>query len=544
MTITAPNQQELWRRLQSHQKLVAGQRIESFFNQETDRYKNFSLTAAGLTLDYSKNLLDETGLQLLLELAEETRLDDAIQSLFRGDIVNTSEQRPALHTALRNGGQGLPANLQQEIVDCQQRVDHLVEKLHNKQWLGAKGKAIKDVVNIGIGGSDVGPAMACLALRPYDQQKLRVHFVSNMDGTPMADKINGLDPYTTLFIVASKSFTTLETHKNAQSARQWLIDSGIPQQQLRQHFIAITSNKKAATEFGIAAENIFPLWDWVGGRYSIWSAIGISIALQIGTDNFNQFLAGAAAMDDHFRTATFRNNMPVILGLLAIWYNNFFNASAQFVIPYDHYLNKFPVYLQQLEMESNGKSVQHDGKPVDHQTMGAIFGGTGSNSQHSFHQLLFQGTRFFPVDFIIPAQSHNPIADQHTLLVANCIAQSRALMVGRDLDTVISELQQQGADQKTINTLAPHKVVAGNKPSNILTMAKLTPATLGAMIALYEHKVYVQSILWNIDAFDQWGVELGKELSQDIYTCLTGNNQQQYDESTNALIAYFQDHSK
>jgi len=538
------NQLQVWKNLQRHQASIAKQRIESLFNQESDRYKNFNLSAAGLTLDYSKNLLDETGLKLLLELAEKTQLSNRIQSLFQGDNANSSEQRPALHTALRNRGQGLSPLLQQDIVNSQRHIGKVVDKLHKRQWIGANGKAVKDVVNIGIGGSDLGPVMACMALRPYNQQKVRVHFVSNLDGTHMAEKIKGLNPFTTLFIISSKSFTTLETHKNAESARQWLLDAGVQQQLLKQHFIAVSSNKKAATEFGIAAENVFPMWDWVGGRYSIWSAIGLPIALQIGMENFNQLLDGGAAMDQHFKTADFRQNMPVILGLLAIWYNNFFNSSAQLVIPYDHSLHKFPAFLQQLEMESNGKSVTHDGTPVDYQTMGAIFGEAGSNTQHSFHQLLHQGTRLFPIDFIIPAQSHNPLADQHAHLFANCLSQSRALMVGRDLETIKTELQQQGLDQKRINELAPHKVVAGNKPSNTIIMEKLTPATLGAMIALYEHKVYVQSVIWNINAFDQWGVELGKQLGTEVHNTLIGNNHQQYDDSTNSLISFFRHHSK
>jgi glucose-6-phosphate isomerase len=538
------DKQAIWEALHAHQQEIAEQRIESYFETEPQRYKNFSLTAAGLTLDYSKNLLDEKGLQTLLDLAIASGISDAIESLFRGDIVNPSEQRPALHTALRSRGQGLAKELRDEIIDCQQRMAALVEKIHTGKWLGATGKAITDVVNIGIGGSDLGPSMACLALRPYDQKKVRIHFVSNLDGTHIAEKMSGLDPTTTLFIVSSKSFSTLETQKNAESARHWLMNSGARADQLKHHFIAVTANSKAAEDFGITAENIFPLWDWVGGRYSIWSAVGLALAIQIGMDNFNRFLDGGAAMDEHFRSANLRHNMPVILALLSIWYINFFNAEAQLVIPYDHYLNKFPIFLQQLEMESNGKSVQIDGMPVEHPTMGAIFGEAGSNTQHSFHQLLLQGTRLFPVDFIIPAQSHHPISDHHTLLLANCIAQSRALMTGRSLKTVIAELQKQGMDAQTIEALAPHKVIVGNKPSNLLVMEMLTPATLGAMIALYEHKVYVQSVIWNINAFDQWGVELGKQLSTDIYTSLISENQLPFDDSTNALIAYFQKHAK
>lgn len=540
--MTAPVKKRVWEKLESHRHRINDQRIESFFRQEPERYKTFSLTTAGLTLDYSKNLLDEPGLELLLQLAGQSGLDDAIESLFRGDIVNASEQRPALHTALRNRGKGLSQDLQQEISDCQRKVGELVGQIHSGHWLGASNKPITDVVNIGIGGSDLGPSMACLALRPYDQGKVRVHFVSNLDGTHITEKILGLDPHTTLFVVASKSFRTLETMKNAESARKWLLDTGIAADRMNRHFIAISNNRGGAIEFGIAAEKILPLWDWVGGRYSLWSAAGFVIALQIGMDNFNRFLAGGAGMDEHFRTADFRHNMPVILALLSIWYINFFDAEAQVVVPYDHHLNKFPIFLQQLEMESNGKSVQQDGSPVTCQTMGAIFGEAGSNTQHSFHQLLLQGTRLFPVDFIIPAQTHYPVSDHHTLLLANCIAQSRALMVGKPLESVKTELQQQGLDAPEIDRLAPHLVVAGNRPSNLLTMEKLTPATLGALIALYEHKVYVQSVIWNIDAFDQWGVELGKQLSTDIFHSLIEDNDQHFDASTDALIAYFRKH--
>ncbi|MDX5151574.1 MAG: glucose-6-phosphate isomerase [Acidiferrobacterales bacterium] len=541
--MTAPTELDVWNKLKRHHQQVAGQRIESFFDLEPGRERNFNIAAAGLTLDYSKNFLDETGLNLLLELAGESGLADAIEALFRGDKVNASEDRPALHTALRNQGDDVPA-VQSAIKDCQHSMGLLVEKLHQGRWQGASGEPITDIINIGIGGSDLGPAMACQALRPYDQKRQRVHFVSNLDGAHIAENIEGLNPFTTLFIVASKSFTTLETRKNAESARDWLRNAGIDQDGLKHHFIAVSANVQAAKEFGIAEENILPMWDWVGGRYSVWSAVGLALAAQIGMDHFNDFLAGGAAMDQHFRTAEFRNNMPVILALVSIWYINFFNAEARVVVPYSQHLGKFPSYLQQLEMESIGKSVQRDGKPVDYQTMGAIFGEAGSNTQHSFHQLLLQGTRLFPVDFIAAARSHYPISDHHTLLLANCIAQSRALMTGRNLEAVTAELEKQGLDIDTIKTLAPQKVIEGNKPSNILAMDLLTPATLGALIALHEHKVYVQSVIWNINAFDQWAVELGKQLSTDVYQSLVGDDEEHFDPSTNTLIAWMRQHSK
>lgn len=541
--MTAPTELDVWQKLQRHQQLVANQRIEAFFDQEPDREHNFSITAAGLTLDYSKNLLDATGLNLLLELAAESGLVNAIEALFRGDKVNASEDRPALHTALRNQGDDVPS-VQNAIKDCQHRMSLIVEKLHQGRWHGATGEAITDIINIGIGGSDLGPAMACLALRPYDQKRQRVHFVSNLDGAHIAECIEGLNPLTTLFIVVSKSFSTLETRKNTETARDWLRNAGIDEAGMAHHFIAVSANVEAAKEFGITEENILPMWDWVGGRYSIWSAVGLALAAQIGMDHFNDFLAGGAAMDQHFRTAEFQNNMPVILALLSIWYINFFNADVRVVVPYSQQLNRFPSYLQQLEMESNGKSVQRDGKPVDYQTMGAIFGEAGSNTQHSFHQLLLQGTKLFPVDFIATARSHYPIADHHALLLANCIAQSRALMTGRSLETVTAELEKQGLDAETISKLAPQKVIEGNRPSNVLAMDLLTPATLGALIALHEHKVYVQSIIWNINAFDQWAVELGKQLSTDVYQSLAGEAEEHFDPSTNALIAWMRQHAR
>lgn len=540
--MTAPTELDVWDKLLRHQQKVATQRIESFFDQEPERDRKFTVSAAGLTLDYSKNLLDETGLELLLQLAEQSGITDAISAMFRGDKINTSEDRPALHTALRNQGNDVPS-VQHAIKDCQHRMGLVVEKLHQGRWQGATGEPITDIINIGIGGSDLGPAMACLALRPYDQKRQRVHFVSNLDGTHIAENIEGLNPFTTLFIVASKSFSTLETRKNAESARDWLRSAGIDEDGLKHHFIAVSANVKAAKEFGIAEENILPMWDWVGGRYSVWSAVGLALAAQIGMDHFNDFLAGGAAMDEHFRNAGLRDNMPVILALLSVWYINFFNTEARGVVPYDHHLNKLPMFLQQLEMESNGKSVQRDGNPVDYQTMGVIFGEAGSNTQHSFHQLLLQGTRLIPIDFIVAAKSHYPISDHHTLLLANCIAQSRALMIGRNLESVTAELRDQGVEEARIETLAPQKVIEGNKPSNILAMDLLTPSTLGAMIALFEHKVYVQSVIWNINAFDQWAVELGKKLSTDIFHSLVSDDEERYDRSTNALISWMRQHS-
>lgn len=526
----------VWQRLAAHLERMRDTRVTRLFDKDPGRFTDFSLQAAGILLDYSKNRLTREGRTLLIKLAETSRMKEAITCLFAGEPVNNTEHRPALHTALRGNLSVLPTDQQKQVNDTFEHMAQLVRQLHEGQWYGSTGKPIHDVVNIGIGGSDLGPVMATMALTPYHQGGVKVHFVSNIDGRHIAHKLRHLDPATTLFIVSSKSFTTLETLKNAEAAREWCREGGINESGLRQHFVAVTSNNDGAVTFGIAPENIFPLWDWVGGRYSLWSAIGLPIAIAIGYEGFTQMRTGAGLMDQHFREAPLARNMPVTLGLLAVWYINFFKTQAQIVIPYDHYLHKFPAYLQQLEMESNGKSVMRDGRPVDCHTMGAIFGEAGSNTQHSFHQLLHQGTFMFPVDFIVEKESHYKVGEQHRFLLANCFAQSRALMVGKSLDAVKEELREQGLGEDEINQLAPHKVIPGNKPSNTLLVEKLTPEILGALIALYEHKVYVQSVIWDINPFDQWGVELGKQMSGDIAPALAGTDMPALDASTAGLI--------
>lgn len=536
--------EQLWYELQTKQHAIRNERIESMFECDPLRADNFTIEAAGLTLDFSKNLLDESVLQLLIRLAQNSQLKDYIEALFRGYEINNTEHRPALHMALRNRGKELAENLKQEVKYTFQHMEDFVKQLHEQQWLGYKDEAITDVVNIGIGGSDLGPVMASLALTPYAQDNVTVHFVSNIDSTHITEKLKTLDPGKTLFIVASKSFKTIETLKNAEAARNWCFKHGMKQSDLARHFVAVSTNISEATKFGIDKENIFPMWDWVGGRYSLWSAIGLPIAIKVGMDNFRNMLEGGRQMDEHFRNTEMRFNMPVIMGLLSIWYINFFGCEAHVVIPYDHYLHKFPAFLQQLEMESNGKSVHRDGNPLEYHTMGAIFGEAGSNTQHSFHQLLHQGTHLFPVDFIIAVQTHNPVSDQHKHLYANCLSQSRALMCGRNIEQVIHELNEQGFSNEEIKELAPHKVIHGNKPSNTIVMEKLTPETLGALITLYEHKVFVESVIWDIDAFDQWGVELGKSLSEDVYAALSKNQtKQHFDASTEKLIARFKNQS-
>ena len=533
---------EIWKSLEAHQKEIESQKLEVLFNNNPDRFNKFSLEAAGLMLDYSKNLITEQTVDLLVRLAESCSLSERIEDLLTGKKVNNTEDRPALHSALRGNGEGLDAKTRKEVDATFQRMGDFVEKLHKGEWLGCTGKPITDVVNIGIGGSDLGPVMASTALTPYDKKKIGVHFVSNIDPEHLSERVEPLDPYTTLFIVSSKSFSTIETRMNAESAREWCKANGIQQKDIGKHFMAVSTNIKAATEFGIAEENIFPMWDWVGGRYSLWSAIGLPIAIKVGMENFNALRHGAHLMDQHYRTAPFRENMPVLLGLLSVWYTNFFGTETQIVIPYDHSLHKFPSYLQQLEMESNGKSVTRDGKPVAYKTKSAIFGEAGSNTQHSFHQLLHQGTHCFPIDFIVPVNSHHPIGTQHDHLFANCLSQTRALMKGRSLEDIQQEMRSQGKSDEEIARLAPHLVVPGNKPSNTLTMDKVTPETLGALIALYEHKVYTESIIWDINAFDQWGVELGKILSKDVYAAMTDEAVEEMDGSTTGLLDYYKKH--
>lgn len=532
--------QQLWYELQTLQHDVCVLRMETLFQENPERAMEFSASAAGLMLDYSKNLLTEEVLRLLLELARDSQLQQYIEALFSGQEVNNTEHRPALHTALRNHGMELPEDMREEVEATFWQMTRFVEQLHSGKWQGYQGEAITDVVNIGIGGSDLGPVMASLALTPYAQQQVAVHFVSNIDSTHLTEKLKQIKPETTLFIVASKSFKTIETRMNADAARDWCLGHGMPRSETHKHFVAVSSNIEEVKQFGISEENIFPMWDWVGGRYSLWSSIGLPVAIKVGMDNFNAMLEGGREMDEHFRHAELQHNMPVILGLLSVWYINFFNSEAQVVVPYDHYLHKFPSYLQQLEMESNGKSVHRDGTHMEYHTMGAIFGEAGSNTQHSFHQLLHQGTHLFPVDFIVATQSHNPIADQHTYLFSNCLSQSRALMCGKSHAQVVQELRQQGYNEEEIKALAPHKVIKGNKPSNTITMHKLTPHTLGALIALYEHKVFVESVIWDIDAFDQWGVELGKVLSDDVYLALsTQGASAGFDPSTDRLIELY-----
>ena len=537
-------QQPAWQALRAQRDSMQQFSLREAFASDPQRFRRYSLSSAGVFLDYSKNLIDEPTRDLLIELARQMHLPQAIGELFGGAPLNVSERRPALRTALRRpiGERVLVdgVDVMPEVHRVLGQMTELVQRIHNGLWRGYTEKPITDVVNIGIGGSFLGPQLVSEALLPFAQRGVSCHYLANLDGSEFHELSARLQAETTLFIVSSKSFGTLETLKNAQAARRWFIAQGGRETDLHRHFIAVSSNRKAATEFGIAAENVFPMWDWVGGRYSLWSAIGLPIALSIGMANFKELLAGAYAMDQHFQNAPFEQNMPVLLALLGVWYSDFWGAQSQAILPYDHHLRNFTQHLQQLDMESNGKSVRQDGTPVSCGTGPVIWGGVGCNGQHAYHQLLHQGTQLIPADFIVPVVSYHPLADHHQWLYANCLSQSQALMSGKTRAEAEDELRAQGLAEDEVQRLAPHKVIPGNRPSNTLVMERVSPRRLGALVALYEHKVFVQSVIWGINAFDQWGVELGKELGKNVYQRLTGHEEAPAeDASTQGLIDYF-----
>lgn len=514
--------------------------LKSLFTQDPDRFKKFSILFEDLLFDFSKNRINDTTLALLMQLARECKLETAIKAMFNGDKINQTENRPVLHIALRNqrnkpiyvdGKDVMP-----EVNAVLAKMEKFSEAIISGSWKGYTGKAITDVVNIGIGGSDLGPVMVTEALKHY-KTRLNLHFVSNIDGTHLAETLKNIDPETTLFLVASKTFTTQETMTNAHSAREWFLNSGAQTEDIAKHFAALSTNAKDVAAFGIDTENMFEFWDWVGGRYSLWSAIGLSISLSIGFDNFRQLLAGAHASDQHFEQTPFEENIPVILGLLGIWYINFFGAETQAILPYDQYLHRFAAYFQQGDMESNGKHVDRNGEVVDYETGPVIWGEPGTNGQHAFYQLIHQGTRLIPCDFIAPAQSLNPLGKHHPILLSNFFAQTEALMNGKSEEEVVKELRDSGMSASEIKQLAPFKVFDGNRPTNSILLKKITPYSLGKLIALYEHKIFVQGIIWNIFSFDQWGVELGKQLAQKIQPELIDQNLiSSHDSSTNGLI--------
>ncbi|MEO6145667.1 MAG: glucose-6-phosphate isomerase [Sulfuriferula sp.] len=541
MAKSDPTLYPAWQTLKIQRKVLAKTSMRELFAKDKKRFERFSMSAAGILLDYSKNRITADTMKQLIKLARTSLLQKAIEAMFDGVEINLTEHRAVLHTALRNrtsqpvfvaGEDVMP-----EVRKVLARMKKFTQAVRTGKWRGHTGKRITNIVNIGIGGSDLGPVMVTQALTPYWQKNLTPHFVSNVDPTHISEVLRRLDPETTLFIVASKSFGTPETLLNAHAARRWLLSALKDETAVAQHFVAVSTHTEKVRAFGIDTAHMFGFWDWVGGRYSVWSAVGLSVALMIGMDHFTKLLDGAFAMDQHFRTAPLAQNMPVIMALLGIWYNNFWDAQSQVVLPYDQYLARFPAYLQQLDMESNGKSVTRSGKSVRYTTGAIVWGEPGTNGQHAFYQLIHQGTRLIPADFLAAAESHNPIGQQHQVLLSNCFAQSKALMLGKTRDEVRAELIAAGLDSAEIKALLPHKVFPGNRPSNTLLYRKLDPHTLGALIALYEHKVFVQGMIWDVNSFDQWGVELGKQLAGAIEKGLVNPGRaSEHDSSTNGLI--------
>ncbi|MDX8404214.1 MAG: glucose-6-phosphate isomerase [Mariprofundaceae bacterium] len=539
--MSALTQLSAWKLLSAHYKEISDVHMRDMFQKDPERFNKFSLRFKDILLDFSKNRVNEETMRILFGLAQEVGLKDAIERMFAGEKINNTEDRAVLHVALRNRSNRPiivdDADVMPGINDVLSRMRNFTENVRSGRWLGCTGKQITDIVNIGIGGSDLGPVMVCDALNPFAKEGLNVHFVSNVDGTQIVETLKGLSRETTLFVIVSKTFTTQETLANAKTARDWFLTRGGTKSAVAKHFVAVSTNAKAVENFGIDTEHMFEFWDWVGGRYSLWSAVGLSIALYIGMDNFEKLLSGAHDMDEHFRTAPFEENIPVILALLGVWYNNFFDADSHAILPYDQYMHRFPAYFQQGDMESNGKQVTRDGEAVDYSTGPIIWGEPGTNGQHAFYQLIHQGTKLVPTDFLAPVDTKNPIGQHHTLLLSNFFAQTEALMLGKSNDEVRSELEAEGLSGDALEALLPHKVFPGNRPSNSILFQKLFPETLGALIAMYEHKIYVQSVIWNLNAFDQWGVELGKQLARKILPELMLDGEvTSHDSSTNGLI--------
>ena len=533
-----------WQLLLKHFESIRPMHMRDMFAADPARFSRFSLEACGLLLDYSKNRITEETMRLLFGLARECHVEEWRDKMFRGELINSTEQRAVLHIALRNrsnrpilvGGK----DVMPEVNAVLRHMREFSDAVRLGKWKGYSGESITDIVNIGIGGSDLGPVMVTEALKPYCRSDLRAHFVSNVDGTHIVETLKRLRPARTLFIIASKTFTTQETLTNAVTAREWLLSSAHDDAAIAKHFVALSTNEPEVRKFGIDPDNMFEFWDWVGGRYSLWSAIGLSIAVSIGMDKFEELLSGAHVMDEHFRTAPIEKNMPVVLGLLGVWYNNFFSASTHAILPYDQYLHRLPAYLQQGDMESNGKSVSRDGTKVDYETGPVIWGEPGTNGQHAFYQLIHQGTKMIPADFIAPVETHNPVGDHHRILLSNFFAQTEALMRGKTRDEARKELAASGMTGSALEAVLPHKVFEGNKPTNSIMMRRITPASLGALIALYEHKIFTQGIVWNVNSFDQWGVELGKQLAKRILPELnTTEPVTAHDASTNGLMNWW-----
>ncbi|HEV7349812.1 glucose-6-phosphate isomerase [Telluribacter sp.] len=541
LPVTPFDQTAAFKKLKAHHKTIAKKPLRELFEEDENRFKKFSIRLGDMLVDYSKNRINGRTRAYLVQLAEECGLPDAIEQLFTGQKINATEDRAVLHVALRNRS-NTPIlvdgkDVMPEVNEVLEKMKRFSTQVRSGGWKGYTGREISDIVNIGIGGSDLGPVMVTEALKAYGKKGLNVHFVSNVDGTHIAETLKGLDPETTLFMVASKTFSTQETMANAHTARAWFLEKARKDEYVKKHFVAISTNRKEVEKFGIDPDNMFGFWDWVGGRYSLWSAIGLSIACFIGFQNFEQLLAGAHDMDNHFRTTKFERNIPVVLALLGIWYNNFFGAESHAILPYDQYLHRFAAYFQQGDMESNGKSVGRDGQPVNYQTGPLIWGEPGTNGQHAFYQLIHQGTKLIPCDFIAPANSHNPIGDHHKMLLSNFFAQTEALMNGKTYEQAAAELESAGKSKEEVQFLAPFKVFDGNRPTNSIMVKKINPRVLGSLIALYEHKIFVQGVIWNIFSFDQWGVELGKQLANKIYPELQNDwPVSDHDSSTNGLI--------
>ena len=549
--MTKPTHLPIWQQLNSHYQEILPLHMRDLFAQDKNRFDKFSIESNGLLLDYSKHRITEKTLELLFQLARDIKIEAWRDRMFAAEKINFTEKRAVLHTALRNRS-NTPVILDGK--DVMQDVNRVLaqmrsfsERVRNGQWLGYTGKKITDIVNIGIGGSDLGPVMVCDALRPYASKDIRVHFVSNIDGAHLMRALEQCNPETTLFIVASKTFTTQETMTNAKSARTWFLQAAKDDAHIARHFVALSTNAKAVSEFGIDPANMFEFWDWVGGRYSLWSAIGLSIAIYVGMDNFEDLLAGGHEMDNHFRNTPLEKNLPVIMALIGIWYNNFFHVDTKAILPYDQGMARFPAYLQQADMESNGKFISRDGDRVNHKTGAVIWGEAGTNGQHAFYQLIHQGTQIVPCDFLMPVHSHYHVGtngnDHHKILLANFLAQTQSLMLGKTADQARAELEAQGMSGAELEELLPHKTFEGNRPTTSILFNELTPNTLGKLIALYEHKIFVQGIIWNINSYDQWGVEYGKQIAQQILPNLTTpGNVTAFDSSTNGLINYTKRH--
>ena len=538
---TNPTTTASWKSLKQNAERLKAVHLKDLFHQDISRFQKLSFSFHDILFDLSKNIVDDKALNALLQLAEECRLKEAITAMFNGDLINETEKRSVLHIALRNftGNPVYAAgkNVMDDVRRVLEQMKNFSNKIHSGEWKGYTGKKIKYIINIGIGGSDLGPYMVTEALKPYWVEGIQAYFVSNVDGTHIAEILKKVIPEETLFLIASKTFTTQETMTNAHTAREWFLKTAKDEAQVAKHFAALSTNEKEVTKFGIDKANMFEFWDWVGGRYSLWSAIGLSIVLTIGYENFEELLKGAHSTDEHFKITSFDKNIPVLLALISLWYINFFGAQSEAILPYDQYMHRFAAYFQQGNMESNGKSVDRNGEAVPYSTGPIIWGEPGTNGQHAFYQLIHQGTPLIPCDFIAPAQTHNPIGDHHEKLLSNFFAQTEALMNGKTEEEVENELLKSGKTVEEVAKLTPYKIFSGNRPTNSILLKKVTPFSLGQLIAIYEHKIFVQGVIWNIFSFDQWGVELGKQLANNILPELRNDEPvSAHDSSTNGLI--------